>query len=140
MPILIACVCVLLFVVDCKDVGNGQVEINTLSKIDPDDPTVFFLKDVYVTDKPHIQRSSTPVFRATKLSQGELAHALNATDEAKHIMFTIHGFHVQPADAMDSWRELQQQLPDVAVVPILWPCADFKGLVKDYFGDREQAK
>lgn len=125
--------------VDCKDLGNGQVEFNALSKLDPDDPTVHFLKDIYVPSEPVIKRSPTTVYRATKMSQAELTRALNETD-SKHIMFTIHGFHVQPADVMNSWRELQEQLPDVAVVPIMWPCADFKGLVKDYWGDREQAK
>lgn len=58
--------------VDCKDVGNGQCEFDALSKIDPDDSTVFFLKDIVQVDGVTIDPvtgESLVAFRGTKLRQ-----------------------------------------------------------------------
>lgn len=62
----------------------------------------------------------------------------------KDILFYIHGFNTQPEDAFKNTEKLQslfeQKSSDyVVVVPLIWPCGDKTGIVRDYFDDQKAA-
>lgn len=67
------------------------------------------------------------------------------TSKAKQILFMVHGFANMPnedifprADELqDLFNEYEQDL--VEVVPIIWPCDNDLGLVKDYWDDQKAA-
>lgn len=67
------------------------------------------------------------------------------TVKADRILFYIHGFNNQPEpNIFPTAAELQtlfdeKARDDVFVVPILWPCDDDRGILKDYFDDRDAA-
>lgn len=63
---------------------------------------------------------------------------------AKHILFYIHGYNNMPEDAFKTTIDLQrlfdvQQENLIKVVPIIWPCDNDFGLIKDYWDDQMTA-
>ena len=65
--------------------------------------------------------------------------------EATEILFYIHGYSSLPEQAVFRRTQELQQLFDlsngkqVLVVPLIWPCDNDLGLVKDYFDDQKAA-
>lgn len=65
--------------------------------------------------------------------------------EKPDILFYIHGFnnHPQP-DILPRAKRLQTLIDlagkDVLVIPIIWPCDDDLGVIKDYWDDQESAE
>ncbi|MCY7295607.1 alpha/beta hydrolase [Alteromonas sp. a30] len=64
---------------------------------------------------------------------------------SKQVLFYIHGFSNMPEpDIFPRAEKLQQQFNDaepnlVQVVPVIWPCDDDPGIVKDYWDDQKSA-
>lgn len=64
---------------------------------------------------------------------------------AKQILIYIHGFNNQPESAIFPRTETLQKLFDdaesnlVKVVPLVWPCNDQIGVIRDYFDDQDAA-
>ena len=73
--------------------------------------------------------------------------------KADQILFFIHGFSVLPEQIFPQAEDLQRLLdalhqvnrsgqgnnPKIAVVPLIWPCDNDFGQVKDYFDDQKAA-
>ena len=64
--------------------------------------------------------------------------------KAKQILLYIHGFNNQPDDVFANAANLQALCNGakrgmVEVVPLIWPCADRLGIVRDYFDDQDAA-
>lgn len=62
----------------------------------------------------------------------------------KQVMFYIHGFNNQPEDAFYQANLLQQfcdlyKQKECLVIPIIWPCHDQVGIVRDYWDDQKAA-
>jgi esterase/lipase superfamily enzyme len=65
-------------------------------------------------------------------------------DRCRQILIYIHGFSNLPEDAFCATAELQQlcdraQRDEVLVVPVVWPCDNDLGIVKDYWDDQKAA-
>ncbi len=66
-------------------------------------------------------------------------------DRAKQILFFIHGFSNLPepdifprAEKLQSYFDAKEE-GLVLVVPVIWPCDDDPGIVKDYWDDQKSA-
>ncbi len=64
--------------------------------------------------------------------------------KAEQILLYIHGFNNQPDDVFANAANLQALCNGakkgmVEVVPLIWPCADQVGIVRDYFDDQDAA-
>lgn len=89
-----------------------------------------------------------------KLSRGELfkevgsipmMEALKEDDTNNEILFYLHGFNNQPfKNILPNAKILQEELDNagknITVVPIIWPCDNDAGVVKDYWDDQKAAK
>lgn len=65
-------------------------------------------------------------------------------NNCKEILLFIHGFNMKPEDVFKSTEALQalfeKKSPGyLEVVPLIWPCGDKFGLVRDYFDDQKAA-
>ncbi len=66
--------------------------------------------------------------------------------DEKEIMFYIHGFNNQPFEHIfPRAKAMQSQLntgglEHVKVVPVIWPCDDDFGIIKDYWDDQDSAE
>lgn len=65
-------------------------------------------------------------------------------DPHKQILFYLHGFNNQPADVMYQGNLLQKLMDmnapnECLVIPIIWPCGDKTGFVRDYWDDQKSA-
>ncbi|MBB3189906.1 alpha/beta hydrolase [Halomonas cerina] len=78
----------------------------------------------------------------------ELGHQafLQRLKDSKHrqLLFFIHGFSNLPEDVFAATHELQTlceaaEPKEVLVVPVIWPCDNDLGIVKDYWDDQESA-
>ncbi len=72
---------------------------------------------------------------------------------ADQLLFFIHGFSTQPEDAFGQAERLQNLLdalhqvdktqsiesPKIVVIPLIWPCDNDFGKVRDYFDDQKSA-
>ena len=71
---------------------------------------------------------------------------------ADQLLFFIHGFSTQPEDAFAQTERLQDLLdalhqveqisaesPKIVVIPLVWPCDNDLGKVRDYFDDQKSA-
>ncbi|MEW6996604.1 alpha/beta hydrolase [Colwelliaceae bacterium BS250] len=60
------------------------------------------------------------------------------------VLFYIHGFNNQPCEVLANATLLQtefdQQNSNVLIIPIIWPCDDDIGVVKDYWDDQDAAE
>lgn len=71
---------------------------------------------------------------------------LMTSKEIKEIMFYIHGFNNQPYEnILPRAKAIQAQLKDaklnrILVVPIIWPCDNDFGIIKDYWDDQDSAE
>lgn len=76
---------------------------------------------------------------------------LRASDY-RQVLLYIHGFSNQPGDVFRNAREFQalcdasdkktqdrEKKAGVVVVPVIWPCDDDLGIVKDYWDDQKSA-
>jgi len=64
--------------------------------------------------------------------------------DVEHILLFIHGFNVLPEEAFATTQLLQKHCDEkkkgsVRVVPIIWPCDNDFGVVKDYWDDQKAA-
>lgn len=62
----------------------------------------------------------------------------------KEILFYIHGFNTQPEDAFENTEKLQgllnkKKVNHTKVVPLIWPCGERFGILRDYFDDQKAA-
>lgn len=89
------------------------------------------------TLQPHSEEYYTKI--------GSLAFMQRLKDcRAKHILFFIHGYNNMPEDAFKTALELQrmfdiQEEGLIEIVPIIWPCDNDLGLIKDYWDDQMTA-
>ncbi|APE31674.1 hypothetical protein BOX17_12345 [Halomonas aestuarii] len=63
---------------------------------------------------------------------------------ARQVLIYIHGFANMPDDVLRATREFQalcdaSEPGEVLVVPLIWPCDNDLGIVKDYWDDQESA-
>ena len=63
---------------------------------------------------------------------------------ARQVLIYIHGFANLPDDVLRATREFQalcdaSEPGEVLVVPLIWPCDNDLGIVKDYWDDQESA-
>ncbi len=60
------------------------------------------------------------------------------------VLFYLHGFNNQPSTVLNNTKLLQlqcdKQQSNVLVIPIIWPCDDDLGVVKDYWDDQDAAE
>lgn len=66
------------------------------------------------------------------------------TSTYRQILLYIHGFSNLPEDVFEAAGEFQklcdkEKKDEVLVVPMIWPCDDDKGIVKDYWDDQKSA-
>lgn len=66
--------------------------------------------------------------------------------KSSDILFFIHGFNTQPEGAFKITEKLtkffQQKSKNsdqVLVIPLIWPCGDQVGIIRDYFDDQQAA-
>ena len=61
----------------------------------------------------------------------------------EHVVFYIHGFNVEIADAFKHAEKMQaffdNHYKKVLVVPIIWPCGTKLGIIRDYWDDQKSA-
>jgi esterase/lipase superfamily enzyme len=62
----------------------------------------------------------------------------------RQILIYIHGFSNLPEDVFSAAREFQglcekQKKAEVLVIPVIWPCDNDLGIVKDYWDDQKAA-
>ena len=62
----------------------------------------------------------------------------------RQILIYIHGFSNLPEDVFKGAAEFQllcdqKKADEILVVPLIWPCDDDKGIVKDYWDDQKSA-
>lgn len=62
----------------------------------------------------------------------------------RQVLMFIHGFSVLPEGAFESAAELQELFDrkkpnEVQVIPLIWPCDNDFGIVKDYWDDQKAA-
>lgn len=62
----------------------------------------------------------------------------------KQILLYIHGFNNQPEDALSASELLQnlcelKEPGNILVIPILWPCGDKNGIIRDYWSDQQSS-
>lgn len=68
--------------------------------------------------------------------------AINADESVKEILFYIHGFSNLPeATIFKRTEELQNHLntlqpQEIKVIPLIWPCDNDFGILRDYFDDQ----
>jgi esterase/lipase superfamily enzyme len=80
------------------------------------------------------------------LGSAELFKALRDSDQSKEFLLYPHGFNNQPwDDIFPNAKKMQAQLESaglghVTVVPIVWPCDNDYGIIKDYWDDQESAE
>lgn len=60
------------------------------------------------------------------------------------ILFFIHGFNTSPENAFEIAEKLQflcdqKSANKVQIVPLIWPCGNKIGIIRDYFGDQQAA-
>jgi esterase/lipase superfamily enzyme len=60
----------------------------------------------------------------------------------RQLLIYIHGFSNLPEEVFSDVREFQtlcnkKKLNEVLVIPIIWPCDNDKGIVKDYWDDQK---
>lgn len=91
-------------------------------------------------------------FNYIEIGSGNFFDEIKAID-ADQLLFFIHGFSTQPEDAFNQAQQLQDlldalyqvtrrgsdQSPKIAVIPIIWPCDNKFGKVRDYFDDQKSA-
>jgi esterase/lipase superfamily enzyme len=80
-----------------------------------------------------------------EISSEPLMKALKEDTKHKELLFYIHGFNNQPyRDIFPNAKVLQEEFDaaDLAtlVVPVIWPCDNDLGIVKDYWDDQKAAK
>ncbi|MEL7351363.1 MAG: alpha/beta hydrolase [Cyanobacteria bacterium P01_A01_bin.116] len=98
----------------------------------------------------------TGPFGYTEIGSANLLDQLRATS-ADQLLFFFHGFSVVPEQAFEQAEKLQGLLdalhqsdsqigsrgrgesPKIEVIPIIWPCDNDFGKVKDYFDDQKAA-
>lgn len=61
-----------------------------------------------------------------------------------HILLYAHGFNNQPDEVFERTEIIQKLADDqasgqVEVVPLIWPCGDGQGILKDYWDDQRSA-
>ncbi len=67
-------------------------------------------------------------------------------NNTREILFYIHGFNNQPyREVFPRARQMTRQLHqaglfDIEIVPIIWPCDDDYGIIKDYWDDQDSAE
>lgn len=71
---------------------------------------------------------------------------LNRLKACRHqqVLLYLHGFSNLPEDVFDTAGELQQLIDDkkkneILVVPLVWPCDNDMGIVRDYWDDQKAA-
>lgn len=94
----------------------------------------------------------TGSFDYTEIGSSNFFDALKEIN-ADQLLFFIHGFSTQPEDAFDQAQQLQNLLdalhqvserdtnksPKIEVIPLIWPCDNDFGKVRDYFDDQKAA-
>lgn len=98
-----------------------------------------------------INAPSNSIYFCKRQDDGNLIEigGLNLLSELKQsryrqILLFIHGFSNLPDDIFDAAAELQtlsdeKSKDEVLVVPIIWPCDNDIGIVKDYWDDQKSA-
>ncbi|RKF18805.1 alpha/beta hydrolase [Alginatibacterium sediminis] len=94
---------------------------------------------------------STSVFFAKRLSDNENTELGNRAfftelknSSKRQILLYIHGFSNLPEQIFEAAHELQQLCDaqdqnEVLVVPLIWPCDNDSGIIKDYWDDQKAA-
>ena len=95
--------------------------------------------------------SSNSVFYCEREAQGQYQEIGSSAflrrlkeAEASQVLIYIHGFSNLPEDVFAATREFQDlcnaaKPGEVLVVPLVWPCDNDLGVVKDYWDDQESA-
>lgn len=92
--------------------------------------SVFYCEEVAAGQ--YLELGSTAFLRRLKAS------------DVRQVVIYIHGFSNLPTDVFSAAREFQElcdasQPGEVLVVPLVWPCDNDLGIVKDYWDDQESA-
>ncbi|MEM8571316.1 MAG: alpha/beta hydrolase [Pseudomonadota bacterium] len=79
----------------------------------------------------------------TEITSKGLLRRIRESDY-KQVLLLIHGFNTLPDDALKGAAELQElcdkaKKNEVLVLPLIWPCDDDRGVVKDYWDDQKSA-
>lgn len=94
---------------------------------------------------------SNSVFFCQRHADGHITEVMGANfllqlkqSPYRQLLLYIHGFSNLPDDVFQSASELQQlcnaeKPEEVLVVPVIWPCDNDLGIVKDYWDDQKSA-
>lgn len=79
----------------------------------------------------------------TEVGGLNLLSALKASPY-RQVLLYIHGFSNLPNDVFEAAQELQElcdteKANEIIVVPVIWPCDNDIGIVKDYWDDQKSA-
>jgi esterase/lipase superfamily enzyme len=79
----------------------------------------------------------------TEIGSINFLNQIKDTD-CRQILIYIHGFSNLPEDAIEQARQLQalcdhSKADEVLVVPLIWPCDNDLGIIKDYWDDQKSA-
>lgn len=85
-------------------------------------------------------------FKDKSISEIGSKNLLSAIKESKYrqILLYIHGFSNLPDDVFDNVEEFQslcnkKKDKEILVIPIIWPCDNDMGIIKDYWDDQKAA-
>jgi len=118
-----------MFFISCKQIKYITAPLFHFSKDDAPSNEVFFCYN----NKGNFEELGSALF---------FEYLTNS--EYKNILFFIHGFNVQPEAALDLGNKLQEFFNKdnslgTLVIPIIWPCNDNFGVVRDYWSDQRIA-
>ncbi len=116
------------------------------------DRSVNFVLDNNQAEQSFYCCRRTGLFDHTEIGSTNLFDELKSL-KADQLLFLIHGFSMLPEQVFEQAERLQNLLdtlqestppdsirnPKIAVIPLVWPCDNDLGKVKDYFDDQKSA-
>lgn len=124
-------------------ITNKIINEPLLDKIDTNRPITFSKTNNQAGQSIHFCRRDG-INSYTEIGSMNLLESLRLS-RAEQVLIYIHGFNNQPEqDIFPRAQELQQLFDSVQpnlihVLPIIWPCNDKIGLIRDYFDDQDAA-
>ncbi len=112
------------------DTGNGQLVFEPSNELSQ---SIRYCK---ILDERHFEEIGSQAFM----------QALMQAPAEKEILFYIHGFNNQPyGDVLPRAQGIYAQLgmesmEHIEVIPIIWPCDNDFGVIKDYWDDQDAAE
>lgn len=124
-------------------ITNKIINEPLLDKIDASRPITFSKTNNQAGQSIHFCRRDG-LNSYTEIGSANLLETLRLSN-AEQILIYIHGFNNQPEENIFPCAQKLQQLFDnqqanlVHVLPIIWPCNNKTGIIRDYYDDQDSA-